>query len=67
MQVVGRLVHGVVVRAPVMQLDCVQHFRHGGHYAVRTVAAAADLMARVTLKASLIASLSVASLSVASL
>jgi len=36
-QVVGCLVHGVVVRVPVMQLHCVQHFGHGGHYAVHAV------------------------------
>jgi hypothetical protein len=40
-QVVGGLVHRVVVRAPVMQLDNVQHFRQRGHYAVGAVGAAA--------------------------
>jgi len=37
-QVVGGLVHGVVVRAPVVQLYCVQHFGQRGHYAVGAVA-----------------------------
>jgi hypothetical protein len=31
-------VHGVVVRAPVVQLYCVQHFGQRGHYAVGAVA-----------------------------
>jgi hypothetical protein len=55
-QVVGCLVHGVVVRAPVMQLNDVQHFCHGGHYAVRAVFRAALITASLTV-ASLIASL----------
>lgn len=37
-QVVGGFVHGVVVRAPVVQLDCVQHLGQRGHYAVGAVA-----------------------------
>lgn len=37
-QVVGGLMHGVVVRAPVVQLDCVQHLGQRGHYAVGAVA-----------------------------
>jgi len=37
-QVVGGFVHGVVVRAPVVQLYCVQHFGQRGHYAVGAVA-----------------------------
>jgi hypothetical protein len=50
-------VHRIAVRAPVMQLNDVQHFCHGGHYAVRAV-----------FRASLtVASLTVASLTVASL
>jgi len=56
-QVVRGLVHRIAVRAPVMQLNNVQHFCHGGHYAVRAV-----------FRASLtVASLTVASLTVASL
>jgi hypothetical protein len=51
-QVVGGLVHGVVVRAPVVQLDCVQHFGQRGHYAVGAVA----FMALTSFHASLIAS-----------
>jgi hypothetical protein len=39
-------VHGVVVRAPVVQLDCMQHLGQRGHYAVGAVAfMAASLIA----------------------
>ena len=44
-QVVGGLVHGVVVRAPVVQLYCVQHFGQRGHYAVGAVAYASFITA----------------------
>ena len=38
-QVVGGFVLRIAVRAPMIQLYCVQHFRHCGHYAVWTVSA----------------------------
>jgi len=61
-QVVRGLVHRIAVRAPVMQLNNVQHFCHGGHYAVRAVFRASLTVASLT-----VASLTVASLTVASL
>lgn len=51
-QVVRGLVHRIAVRAPVMQFNDVQHFCHGGHYAVRAVFGAsliASLMAPITI------------------
>jgi hypothetical protein len=45
-------VHGVVVRAPVVQLYCVQHFGQRGHYAVGTVACPAVLNAATSLSES---------------
>ena len=53
-QVVGGLVHGVVVRAPVVQLYCVQHFGQRGHHAVGAVACPAVLNAPASLLRSLI-------------
>jgi hypothetical protein len=52
-------VHGVVVRAPVVQLYCVQHFGQRGHYAVGAVAYASLITAFHT---SLIATLNATSL-----
>jgi hypothetical protein len=51
-------VHRVVVRAPVVQLDNVQHVRQRGHYAVGTVRSGSDPAFGLTsLHASLHASL----------
>lgn len=36
-QLVGGFVLGVAVRAPVVQLHHVQHFRHRGHYGIHAV------------------------------
>jgi hypothetical protein len=50
-------VHGVVVRAPVVQLDCVQHLGQCGHYAVGAVAYASLITAfNTSFNTSLIAS-----------
>jgi hypothetical protein len=50
-------VHGVVVRAPVVQLYCVQHFGQRGHYAVGAVAFMALTSFNTSFNTSLIASL----------
>ena len=61
-QVVGGLVLRVAVRAPVVQLYCVQHFCQRGHYAVGAVAFMAYASLITAFITSLIATLNATSL-----
>jgi hypothetical protein len=50
-QLVGGFVLGVAVRAPVVQLHHVQHFRHRGHYGIHAVVVFIDALSAALIAA----------------